>query len=122
MHKILIIEDEVSVRKILADKFKKEGFGISEAKDGVEGLKKAKKERPAIILLDIIMPKMDGLTMLKKLRRDEWGKDAKVLVLTNLSDATSVENALEAGVHDFLVKADWKLEDLVKKVKDKIKL
>lgn len=68
------------------------------------------------------MPKMDGLTMLYELRKDKWGKGAKVMILTNLSDADSVSAALKNGVYDFLVKSDWHHKDLVKKVKEVLKV
>ena len=84
--KILVVEDEISLRKALADKFRREGFAVLEAKDGEEGLAVALKEQPHIILLDIVLPKMDGMTMLKKLRQENaWGKSVPVILLTNLS-------------------------------------
>ncbi len=117
---ILIIEDEVSLRNALRDKFTREGFRIIEAKNGEEGLETALREHPALILLDIVMPKMDGMTMLSKLREDTWGKDAKVIMLTNLSDSEKIAESGEKGVYDYLVKSDWKIEDLVHKVKERL--
>lgn len=114
--KILIVEDEQSVLRILSEKLTEEGFEVIRAKNGKEGLIAAKKHHPDLILLDVIMPVMDGMTMLKKLREDEWGKTAKITILTNLSDGTVAE-AVEQNVNDYLVKSDWKLEDVVKKVK-----
>lgn len=115
--KILIVEDELAMLQILAERFTSEGFDILEAKDGKEGLTVALKAHPDLILLDIIMPKMDGITMLKKLRADNWGKDALVIILTNLSDLRKTVEALENNVHGFLLKSDQKLEDVVRKVK-----
>lgn len=120
-NKILIVEDEPSMLRALHDKFAAEGFEILEARNGESGLAKAKEEHPDIILLDIIMPKMDGLTMLKGLREDKWGAKANVIILTNLSDGESLSTALKHGAYDFLVKADWRLEDVVSKVKEKLK-
>ncbi len=80
----------------------------------------ALKKHPDLIILDLIMPKTDGLSMLKELRGDDWGKEVPVIILTNLSDAENVAKAMEKGVYDFLVKSDWKLEDLIKRVKDKL--
>lgn len=120
--KILIIEDASSVLQILAGKLNDEGFKVLGAEDGEEGLKLAFKEHPDLILLDIIMPKIDGITVLKKLRADDWGKDVPVIILTDLSDAETVADALENNVYEFLVKADWKLEDVVKKVKEKLRI
>ncbi|MDD4996048.1 MAG: response regulator [Patescibacteria group bacterium] len=120
--KILIVEDEISLRQALFDKFTRENFQALEAKNGEEGLEVALKERPDIILLDIIMPKVDGLTMLKSLRRDEWGKDVPVIILTNLNDAENVFHAVENNVYDFLVKSDWRLNELVERVKNKLQI
>ncbi len=119
--KVLIVEDEIALRQAMVDKFTREGFWTFAAKDGEDGLNQALTERPDIILLDIIMPNMDGLTMLKILRNDqEWGKDVPVMVLTNLSDVDNVSRAVENGVYEFLVKSDWRLDDLVDKVKEKL--
>lgn len=119
--KILIVEDERSLLDILTRRFIDEKFEVVEALNGKEGLKVALKERPDLIILDIIMPVMDGMTMLKKLREDKWGKEVEVVILTNLSDVARVQESLSKGVYDYLVKSDWRLEDLVKKVKDKMK-
>jgi DNA-binding response OmpR family regulator len=114
---ILIIEDEHPLREALVLKLKKERFGVLNAKNGEEGLAMAQKEHPDLILLDIVMPKMDGMTMLKKLRQDSWGRKVPVIILTNLTIAEEIAEALDKGVHDYLVKADWKLEDIVDKIR-----
>lgn len=116
--KILIVEDEKPMRKVLTDSFLAEGFSIIEAEDGIEGLKMAFKERPDLILLDLVMPKMDGIEMLKKLREDEWGKNALVIVLTNLGDTDKIVEATKCGAFGYLVKTNWRMKDVVKKVKD----
>jgi len=117
---ILIVEDEKPLRQALVDKFTREGFSILEAKDGEEGLRAAQDKHPALILLDIIMPKMDGMTMLQELRRDDAAGGIPVIILTNLTDAKAVEKAVGQGVYDFLVKSDWRLEEVVAKVKKKL--
>ena len=93
-----------------------EGFIVLEAENGEEGLDVALRDHPDLILLDIIMPKMDGLTMLKKLREDVRGKNTKVILLTNLSDNEKVSEALLQGSYDYLVKSDWKIGDVVAKI------
>jgi len=120
--KILIVEDEPSLLKILRDKFKDEGFEVFEAMNGIEGLEGALKNKPDLILLDIVMPRMDGMTMLKKLRQDSWGKGVSVMVLTNLSNSREIEEAVKNGVFDYLVKTDWKLDSVVSKVKQSLSL
>ncbi|TSC95257.1 MAG: response regulator receiver modulated diguanylate cyclase [Parcubacteria group bacterium Licking1014_1] len=120
MKKILIVEDDAVMLSTLTDNFIKEGFEIIKAGDGKEGLETALREHPDLILLDILMPVMDGMTMLKKLREDAWGKDAKVIMLTNLSDNKDVAEAIEQGSYDYLVKSDWKIEDAVAKIRDRL--
>ncbi len=116
--KILIVEDDETMLKVLSDKLKLEGFAVTEARDGIEGFDKALEERPDLILLDIILPKMDGLTMFKKLRADKRWKNAPVIILTVLSEAEKVAEALENGAFTYLVKLDIQIEDVVKKVRD----
>ncbi len=120
---ILIVEDEEPMLKALGDKFKYEGFKIIEARDGEEGLEAALKQRPDLLLLDIIMPKMDGMTLMKEVRQDKkWGQDVPIIMLTNLSDPESVSEAAKFKVYDFLVKTDWRLDDVVKLAKEKLNL
>ncbi len=114
---VLIVEDETPLRKALARKLSASGFEIREARDGEEGLQLALRDHPDLILLDIIMPVMDGLTMLKKMRVDEWGKNAKVIILTNLSDESASQQSLENGAVDFLVKAAWTMDDVLQRVR-----
>lgn len=118
--KILVVEDDPIMLKVLSENLTREGFRVVEARDGVEGLSFAEKEKPDLILTDIIMPMMDGITMLKKLRNEKWGENVPVIILTNLSDSTYLAEAVERGVYDFLVKTDWKLKDVIKKIKKRI--
>jgi len=118
--KVLIVEDELALKKALSKKFTKEKFEVMTASNGKTGLASAFKDHPDIILLDLIMPVMDGLTMLKELRKDKWGHEVIVIILTNLSEAEKTAEALEQGVHDYLIKTDWSLEDISKKVKEKL--
>jgi len=117
---LLIVEDEKSVLKVLADKFGGEGFGVFMAEDGEAGLKVAFAEKPDLILLDLIMPKKTGLEMMHELRKDpDYGKKVPIIILTNLSanDKVSGEVSEEEPSY-YLVKADWKIEDVVRKVKE----
>ena len=120
---ILIVEDEAPMLEALSNKFKSEGFKVIEAADGEEGLAAALKDHPDLVLLDIIMPKIDGMTVMKKIREDKrWGQDVPIIMLTNLSDPESVSEAANYKVFDFLVKTDWRLDDIAKLVKDKLEL
>ena len=121
MKKILIAEDDAILLSILADSFTQEGFEVIKTKNGEEGLAAALREHPDLILLDIIMPKMDGVTMLKKLRQDKKCLAIPVILLTNLGYNREVEEAMKYGASDFLVKANWKIEDVVAKVRDRLK-
>jgi two-component system response regulator MprA len=121
--KILIIEDESMMRNSLAEKFANEGFDVSIGIDGEDGLKKALQVHPDIILLDILMPKMDGLMMLKKLRQDSWGAHVKVIILSNVSDVEKIAEAMTmgwGGQFTYLVKTDHTLESVVKEVKKQL--
>lgn len=118
---VLVVEDEPFYQHTLAEKLGIERFTILTAKNGEEGLAEALKSHPSLILLDVRMPKMGGIEMAQKLREDEWGKGAKVIILTALNDMTKVEQALESDVFQYFVKADTKLESLVEKVKEMTK-
>ena len=121
MVKILFVEDEPTLQKELNEILKQEGFKILAAFDGEEGLKLAREEKPNLILLDLILPKKDGFEVLKELKADEKMKDTPVIVLTNLEGIGDVEKAIELGATTYLVKANYKLEDVVTKIKDFLK-
>lgn len=119
-HKILIIEDEALMAAALKKKLESEGFQSLWANDGAEGLKVALDKHPDLILLDIVLPTMDGMTVLGKLREDAWGKDVPVIILSNLSSAATIEKGKEKGVNTYLVKTDWKLSEVIQKVKHEL--
>jgi two-component system alkaline phosphatase synthesis response regulator PhoP len=119
--KVLIVEDEDFLIEALEDRFLVEGFAVLKAMDGKEGLQSALENKPDIILLDIVMPVMDGVTMLHLLREKEEGKNIPVIFLTNLSSAESIYGPLSDMSSGYLVKANWKLDDVVKKVKEVLK-
>ncbi|MFH1822243.1 MAG: response regulator [Patescibacteria group bacterium] len=120
--KILIAEDEIATRKVLADTLRQSGFKVFEAEDGEQALIVALKEHPDLILLDIIMPKLDGLGVLEKLREDPWGKKATLILLTNMKDSESISKALKYNVTEYFTKSDWELAEIVEKVKSKLNL
>lgn len=122
--KILITEDEEVIQKAISDALSNQEFSTLIAKDGEEGLGIALKEHPDLILLDILMPKMDGMIMLQKLRLDEWGKTVPVIILTNVSPNTNsvINSVLQNEPAYYLVKSDVKLEGIVEKIKEVIKI
>lgn len=122
--KILIVEDEEAMLDAISEALLNQEFATLMAKDGEEGLGIALREHPDLILLDILMPKMDGMVMLQKLRLDEWGKGVPVIILTNVDpSANSVINSvLQNEPAYYLVKSDVKLEGIVEKIKDVLKI
>lgn len=117
---ILVVEDEDPLQMVLRDVLSVEGYEVVSAVNGVEGLEMALREHPDLILLDILMPKMDGLEMLKKLREDEWGKKAPVIVLTNLSDNEDIAKAVEEDVFEYFVKTDIRIDEVIQRIREKI--
>jgi DNA-binding response OmpR family regulator len=118
--KILIIEDEPLIASAYSKKFELAGYAALVAHDGQAGLALALTEHPEAILLDIIMPKMDGWGVLKKLRKDKWGENALVIMLTNISDIQLVKDRLKFGVFDYLIKSDHTPEQILEYVQEKI--
>jgi DNA-binding response OmpR family regulator len=121
---ILIAEDEKSLRDALDLKLVSSGFSIIEAKNGEEGLEFSLKEHPDLILLDISMPKMDGMTMLKKLRVDDWGKNVPVIMLTNISGDTDEmnKNITDLEPTYYFLKTDKSMGEIIEKIKERLNI
>lgn len=102
--KVLIIEDDSITSKSLQVALLNAGFEADEAADGKQGLERALETHPDIILTDLRMPVMDGISMLKLLRQDEWGKTARVIILTSNEAAEAVNQAMELGVYTYFSK------------------
>jgi len=117
MKTILFIEDESALQKTFGEVLGKEGCEMLSALDGEIGLKLAKEKKPDLILLDLVLPKIHGFDVLKKLKEDNETKDIPVIVLTNLEDIKDVGKALELGATTYLVKAQYSLEEVVEKIK-----
>ena len=116
---MLVVDDDENLTTVLVDKLNLSGFDALGALDGEEGLKKALTFHPDIILLDLVMPKMSGLDMLKKLRADPWGKGVGVVVLTALEQQIDyMAKAVESGIWGYLVKTNYSLDEVIQKVKD----
>jgi len=120
--KILIVEDDEALREILETKFNHAGFNVVTATDGLAGLMMALNELPKMIISDVMMPNMDGLTMLEKLRSEDKGKDIPVIMLTNSSEVDTVSRALKNHADDYYVKTKLDLDDLIVKVKEKLRI
>jgi len=114
---ILIIEDDRFLRELIAQKLIKEDFNISEAIDGEEGIKKIKEEKPDLVLLDLILPGIDGFEVLSKMREDPSITRIPVIILSNLGQREDVERGLKLGAVDYLIKAHFTPGEIIEKIK-----
>ena len=114
---ILFIEDEPSLQKTFGEILKQEGYEVVSALDGETGLRLVKEKKPDLILLDLILPEMNGFDVLKKIKEDPEIKEIPVIVLTNLEGVADVDKAIELGATTYLVKAQYNLEEVVGKIK-----
>jgi len=117
---ILVVEDDPILTKMYKEKFSSEGFKVISAADGETGLDMALAQNVDIILLDVMLPRMSGIDLLKKLRDHEKGKNTLVIILTNLADAQEKETAINLGVKDYLVKAMQNPGKVVNTVKSRL--
>ncbi len=118
--KILIVEDEIDLLDALATALEYEGFEALKADGGKKGIEMAKDERPALAIVDISMPKVNGIEVIKKYKEHDWGKDIKIIVMTALDDLEKMAEVMEAGGDEYVVKTKVTLGDIVQKVKDKL--
>jgi DNA-binding response OmpR family regulator len=117
---VLIIEDDTTIAGMYQKKFELEGFDVAVAADGEAGLAAAKAKTPAIILLDIIMPKMDGFTTLQALKEDASLKPIPVILLTNLGQNEDVAKGTKLGAVGYLIKAQLTPGEVVAKVREQL--
>lgn len=115
--KIAIIEDDIAIAQMYRMKFEAEDYEVETAENGDLGLQLAEEMKPDVILLDLMMPEMPGDVMLKKLRETEWGKDIKVIILTNMGEQEAPPIIRELGVRRFIVKADMTPREVAEMVK-----
>lgn len=115
--KILIVDDEPDLVQTLRDRLEMNGYDIVTANNGKEGLEKAVQEKPNIILLDVIMPVMDGLEMLEALRKHPECKDCAIIMLTARSQRQDIVRAKVCGIQDYVVKP-FDLSELVEKIEN----
>ena len=120
-HKILLVEDDPTLLEMYTIKAKEDGLNFLKAKDGLDGLELAKKELPDVILLDIMMPKMDGFAVLTELKKDEKTKNIPVLMLTNLGHKADEEKGKKLGAVGYVVKASMTPTQVIDKAKSYFK-
>ena len=117
MKTILFIEDESALQKTLGEILSQEGYEVISALDGEVGLRLAKVKKPDLILLDLILPKINGFEVLRKLKQEPETKNTPVIALTNLEGIEDVKGAIELGAQTYLVKTQYALEEVVEKIK-----
>ncbi len=119
MAKILLVEDDKILNRMYQTMLQNHGHQVNIGMDGEEGLRMALEEHPDLILLDIRMPKMDGMTMLDFLRQDEWGKNAKVIILTNLDPTNYILKGVVADYPTYyLIKSNTKSEEILERIEE----
>jgi len=118
MKKILFIEDESALQDAVTTVLKEEGYDVRSALDGETGLEAAKREKPDLILLDLILPRMDGFAVLEALKKEEATREVPVMILSNLEGGADIERALGLGATTYLVKTNYRLEEVVEKIKE----
>ncbi len=114
---VLFVEDDKYLQETATFAMEKAGYHVVSAVEGEDALQQALALHPDLTILDIQIPGKNGMEVLKELRQDPWGKKAKVMVLTNYGETENVADSLQLGVLEFLMKVDWSLESLLKKIK-----
>jgi len=117
MKKILFIEDESALQKTVGEALRQEGYEIISALDGEIGLRLVQEEKPDLVILDLILPKMHGFEVLKKIKGNDETKNIPVIILTNLEGVEEIDKAIELGATTYLVKAQYDLKEVVEKIK-----
>jgi len=119
--KILIIEDDKFLRELIARKLTDEGFDIVEAVDGEDGIKKLSETKPDLVLLDLILPSIDGFEVLSRVKADESVAPIPIIILSNLGQKEEVEKGLNLGAVDYLIKAHFTPGEIIEKIKNILK-
>ena len=114
---ILIIEDDEFFRELISKKITSSGFVMLEASDGQKGIDKAKEMKPNLILLDLLLPNIDGFEVLATLKQDSETSTIPIIILSNLSSKEDIEKGLKLGASDFLIKSQFSSEDIIDKIK-----
>ncbi len=115
------MEDDNFLRKICKTKLKREGFDVSSAVNGKEALEKIMTEDPQIVLLDIILPTMDGFEVLKRVKENSSKSSIPIIMLTNLGQESEIEKGFELGAEDYIIKAHLTVGEIIEKVKEILK-
>ena len=119
--KILVVEDDKFLRELIAQKIMKEGYDVIEAVDGEKGAESIRKEKPDLVLLDLILPGIDGFEVLAKMKSDPSTSEIPVIILSNLGQKDDIEKGLEMGANDYMIKAHFTPAEIIEKVRSVIK-
>jgi len=120
MKKIIIIEDEEVLLELLRDKLSQEGYQVDIAKDGQEGLLRIKKDKPDLILLDILMPKMGGFEVMEELDKNKELRGIPIIIVSNSGQPVELDRAKKLGAVDWLIKTDFDPKEVIDKVKKQL--
>ncbi len=116
-YNVLVVEDDKFLRELISQKLVKEGYNISQAVDGEEGLKKIKEEKPDLVLLDLILPGIDGFEVLVRAKEEQEVAKIPVIILSNLGQKEDIEKGIKLGAVDYLVKAHFTPGEIIEKIK-----
>ena len=120
MAKILIIEDDPGISKVISSRLSREEYTVLLAADGEEGLRKAQEENPDLIILDLMLPKLDGFEVLKSIKDDDKTKGVPVIILSNLGQTKDIDRGMKLGASDYLIKTDFSISEIIDKVRTNI--
>ena len=118
MNRVLIVEDEEFLLRAVKDNLESEGYAVTTAADGEEAMERIRKERPDLILLDLLMPKRDGFYVLEEVKKNPEWKLIPIIVLSNLGGDVEIKKALDMGADDYFVKSQHPIEEVIAKVKE----
>lgn len=119
--KILVVEDDKFLRELISQKLLKEGYDVVEAVDGEKGIEAIKKEKPGLVLLDLILPGIDGFEVLSRMKADPETENTPVIILSNLGQKDDIQKGLEMGADDYLIKAHFTPAEIIEKIQAVIK-
>ena len=120
MKRILIVEDEEIMLDLLQRKLKTHGYEVLVARDGEEGLKSIKEEKPDLIIMDLVMPKMDGFMVMEEIQKDEDLKKIPLIVVSNSGQPVELNRVKDLGAKDWLIKTEFNPQELVEKIKKQL--
>jgi DNA-binding response OmpR family regulator len=118
---ILVVEDDTLLMNSIAEVLTNAGYKVLQARDGNEGLNIALKDHPNLVLTDNLMPILNGVDMVAKFRQDDWGKKVPVIIMTNMYNADTLNDSLEAGITDYVMKSDFSVDKVADLVRNRLK-